>query len=117
MLRNGFHFLHGYNKVADNSAVNLLPLLAGKTFNVHGQGVQDSVPEQCVFSMDDLKGEQWFEETLPRLAQREEAAAEHERFRERVDHHVERRHHGAEAGPLFLRRLQGLPEAAGRLLF
>ncbi|KAI6202189.1 hypothetical protein M3Y96_00922100 [Aphelenchoides besseyi] len=50
MKEQGFQILHGFNKVADNSAVNLLPLLAGKTFSTKFHGNRHLVDESMILS-------------------------------------------------------------------
>ncbi|KAI6238834.1 hypothetical protein M3Y99_00640300 [Aphelenchoides fujianensis] len=59
MRENGFQILHGYNKVADNSAVNLLPLLAGKTFDLKKHGIQHLIRPDMELTPAMIKEDVW----------------------------------------------------------
>lgn len=43
LRREGFHTLHGHVKVGDNSAINLLPLMAGRVFQARKRGFTEEM--------------------------------------------------------------------------
>ncbi|KAI6220061.1 hypothetical protein M3Y99_01624400 [Aphelenchoides fujianensis] len=59
MRENGFQVLHGFNKVGDNSAVNLLPLLAGRAVEVETQGTAHLVRPDMRLTRAQLEEDAW----------------------------------------------------------
>ncbi|CAD5232404.1 unnamed protein product [Bursaphelenchus xylophilus] len=62
MKENGFKILWGYNKVADNSAVNLMPILTGMTIGPAFDYPGRVVPLNLTFLERDLLNRKWEKE-------------------------------------------------------
>ncbi|KAI6222947.1 hypothetical protein M3Y99_01480600 [Aphelenchoides fujianensis] len=59
MRENGFLVLNGYNKVNDNSAVNLTPLLAGKSFDAKYYGTNRILRKDMIIADKDVHFDFW----------------------------------------------------------
>ncbi|KAI6225508.1 hypothetical protein M3Y99_01333000 [Aphelenchoides fujianensis] len=59
MRDHEFQILHGYTKIADNSAVNLLPLFAGKSFDTRVHGMEGLVRPDMTLNDSAIFEDHW----------------------------------------------------------
>ncbi|CAD5220476.1 unnamed protein product [Bursaphelenchus okinawaensis] len=59
MKRYNFTVLYGHNKVGDNSAINLVPLHAGRVFHADVRGLDDRIRPEMEIPKSELKKNYW----------------------------------------------------------